>query len=116
MTVDSTHIIAVIFFLQSICVWLEDQVVSDTQKTRVDACAIDSDLFIALIYDEEQYSIWSAKKKSRPVGKMSASADRNPKYPPISMSTGPICDRRASGERWIANQTLISGTDLKPQS
>lgn len=36
---------------------------NDTQKKRVDAYTIDGDLFIALINDEEQYSIWPAKKE-----------------------------------------------------
>ncbi len=31
--------------------------------TRVNAYTIDGDLFIALINDEEQYSIWPAKKE-----------------------------------------------------
>jgi MbtH protein len=35
---------------------------SDTEKKRVDAYTIDGDLFIALINEEEQYSIWPAKK------------------------------------------------------
>lgn len=35
---------------------------SDTQQKRVNAYTIDGDLFIALINDEEQYSIWPAKK------------------------------------------------------
>ena len=34
----------------------------DTQQKRVNAYTIDGDLFIALINDEEQYSIWLAKK------------------------------------------------------
>jgi MbtH protein len=37
--------------------------VSDAQQKRVDAYTIDGDLFIALINDEEQYSIWPAKKE-----------------------------------------------------
>ena len=36
---------------------------SDTQQPRVNAYTIDGDLFIALINDEEQYSIWPAKKE-----------------------------------------------------
>ena len=39
---------------------------SDTQQTRVNAYTIDGDLFIALINDEEQYSIWPAKKDIPP--------------------------------------------------
>lgn len=35
---------------------------SDTLQTRVDAYTIDGDLFTVLINDEEQYSIWPAKK------------------------------------------------------
>ena len=35
---------------------------SDTQQKRVNAYTIDGDLFIALINDDEQYSIWPAKK------------------------------------------------------
>jgi MbtH protein len=40
--------------------------VSDTQQPRVNAYTIDGDLFIALINDEEQYSIWPAKKEIPP--------------------------------------------------
>ena len=36
---------------------------SDTQQSRVNAYTIDGDLFIALINDEQQYSIWPAKKE-----------------------------------------------------
>jgi len=36
--------------------------VSDINQFRVNAYTIDGDLFIALINDEEQYSIWPAKK------------------------------------------------------
>lgn len=36
---------------------------SDTEKKRVDAYTIDGDLFIALMNEEEQYSIWPAKKE-----------------------------------------------------
>ena len=36
---------------------------SDIEKKRVDAYTIDGDLFIALINEEEQYSIWPAKKE-----------------------------------------------------
>ena len=36
---------------------------SDTENKRVDAYTIDGDLFIALIKEEEQYSIWPAKKE-----------------------------------------------------
>jgi len=37
---------------------------SDTNvNKRVDAYTIDGDLFTALINDEEQYSIWPAKKE-----------------------------------------------------
>jgi len=39
---------------------------SDTQQNRVNAYTIDGDLFIALINDEEQYSIWPAKKEIPP--------------------------------------------------
>ncbi len=39
---------------------------SDTQQKRVNAYTIDGDLFIALINDEEQYSIWPAKKDIPP--------------------------------------------------
>ena len=39
---------------------------SDTQQPRVNAYTIDGDLFIALINDEEQYSIWPAKKEIPP--------------------------------------------------
>ena len=36
---------------------------SDIEKKRVDAYTIDGDLFIALMNEEEQYSIWPAKKE-----------------------------------------------------
>ena len=36
---------------------------SDVQEKRIDAYTIDGDLFIALINEEEQYSIWPAKKE-----------------------------------------------------
>jgi MbtH protein len=36
---------------------------SDIENKRVDAYTIDGDLFIALINEEEQYSIWPAKKE-----------------------------------------------------
>lgn len=36
---------------------------SDTQQKRINAYTIDGDLFIALINDEEQYSIWPEKKE-----------------------------------------------------
>ena len=39
---------------------------SDTEQKRVDAYTIDGDLFIALINEEEQYSIWPAKKEVPP--------------------------------------------------
>ena len=39
---------------------------SDTQQPRLDAYTIDGDLFKALINDEEQYSIWPAKKEIPP--------------------------------------------------
>ena len=39
---------------------------SDTQQRHVNAYTMDGDLFIALINDEEQYSIWPAKKDIPP--------------------------------------------------
>ena len=36
---------------------------SDIKQKRLDAYTIDGDLFIALINEEEQYSIWPAKKE-----------------------------------------------------
>ena len=36
---------------------------TDAPKKRIDAYTIDGDLFIALINEEEQYSIWPAKKE-----------------------------------------------------
>jgi MbtH protein len=35
----------------------------DVQPKRLDAYTIDGDVFIALINEEEQYSIWPAKKE-----------------------------------------------------
>jgi MbtH protein len=40
--------------------------VSDTQQRHVNAYTMDGDLFIALINDEKQYSIWPAKKEIPP--------------------------------------------------
>jgi MbtH protein len=37
--------------------------VSNSQPKRLNAHTIDGDLFIALINDEEQYSLWPAKKE-----------------------------------------------------
>ncbi len=35
----------------------------DSQERRLDAYTMDGDLFVALINDEEQYSIWPANKE-----------------------------------------------------
>ena len=36
---------------------------TEVLKKRIDAYTIDGDLFIALMNEEEQYSIWPAKKE-----------------------------------------------------
>jgi MbtH protein len=40
----------------------DDQIMSQSDADRVNAYTIDGDLFKVLINDEEQYSIWPAKK------------------------------------------------------
>lgn len=49
--------------MQQPLVCIVENEVSDNQQKRTNAYTIDGDLFIALINDEEQYSIWPAKKE-----------------------------------------------------
>ena len=81
---------------------------SDVQEKRIDAYTIDGDLFIALINEEEQYSIWPAKKRSLWAGNRWGSADLNKKSQLTSTSTGPICAQPLCVARWTVKSNIES--------